>query len=221
MSAPSQQSQAQENKPSDKELNFRALEAKLAQERAGRLEAEKKAIELANQYRQAPQQQEEPEHDDEPYVDHKNLAKKLQKFGQSTKTEIEKAMEIAKEKAKDELKQEMWLENNPDFYDVLQHAEKFAQKAPKLAENILRMPEGFERQKLVYHNIKELGIDKPEQKSSGIQETIDAKKRGPYYQPTGIGTPAAGAMGDFSDVGQKNAYAKMQELKKRLRMYGT
>ena len=206
---------AQEQKSSDKELNFRALEAKLQQERAARFEAERKVQEAMSR-QQSAEEEEEPSSD--PYVDHKKFNKTLSKFGQNTQTEIQKAMEQAKYAAKEELKQEMWLENNPDFYDVLQHAEKFAKRAPKLAETILRMPEGFERQKLVYQNIKELGIDKPEVKQSSIQEKIDANKRSPYYQPSGVGAAPYAGSGDFSEAGQKNAYAKMQELKNKLRI---
>ncbi len=223
MSAP-QENQVQNTnetpKQSDKELNFRALEAKyqrqLEAERAARLEAEKKAQEFEQRKQQ---NSDEDDDDNEPYVDKRKLNKTLNKFGQNTQTEIQKAMELAKQKAKEELKQELWLEQNPDFYDVLQHAEKFAQKAPRLAETILRMPEGFERQKLVYENIKTLGVDKPEQKVSSIQEKIDANKRSPYYQPSGVGSAPYGAgMGDFSAAGQKNAYAKLQELKSKLRI---
>lgn len=220
MTSPTQENQVQEQKPSDKELNFRALEAKyqreLERERQARLEAEKIAQEV--QSRKQPQQ-EEDEEDDEPYVVKKKLDKKLQKFGQSTQSDIQKAMEVAKKAAKEELKQEMWLESNPDFYDVMQnHAERFAQKAPKLAESILKMPEGFERQKLVYQNIKQLGIDQPEPKQSTVQEKIDANRRSPYYQPSGVGTAPYGMAGDFSEAGKKNAYDKMKELKSRLRI---
>ena len=78
---------------------------------------------------------------------------------------------------------------------------------------------GVERfQKLVYENIKALGVDKPEQKQNSVQEKIDANKRSPYYQPSGVGSAPYASAGDFSDSGQKNAYAKMQELKKRLRI---
>jgi hypothetical protein len=211
------ENQVQENKPNDKELNFRALEAKyqrqLEQERQARLEAERQAQEAL-----AKKQQEDDESDDDPYVDKKRLEKKLARFGQSTQSEIQKAMEVAKEAAKEEVKREIWLENNPDFYDVLQHAEKFAQRAPKLAESILRMPEGFERQKLVYQNIKELGVHKPETKQPSIQDKIDANRRSPYYQPSGVGAAPYAAAGDFSPSGQKNAYDKMQELKSKLRL---
>jgi len=221
MTTPNQdlnQAQTQE-KVSDKEINFRALEAKyqrqLEHERNGRLEAERIAQEATQRKQQTV---DDDEDDSEPYVDHKKLNKKLNKFGQNTQSEIHKAMDIAKQAAKDELKQEMWLENNPDFYDVLQHADKFAQRAPKLAETILRMPEGFERQKLVYQNIKELGVDKPAVKEPSIQDKIDANRRNPYYQPSGVGTAPYASAGDFSESGQKNAYAKMKELQKRLRI---
>jgi len=205
----------QEQKTNDKEYNFRAIEAKLNQERAARIEAERRADEAESR---AKRDIPDEEDDNEPYVNNKKLNKTLNKFGQNTQSDIQKAMEIAKHSAKEELKQEMWLENNPDFYDVLQHAEKFAKKAPKLAENILKMPEGFERQKLVYHNIKELGIDRPEQKQSGIQDKIDANRKSPYYQPSGVSSAPYAAAGDFSESGQKNAYQKMQELKSKLRM---
>lgn len=216
MTAP-QENQVQEQKQSDKELNFRALEAKyqraLEQERA---ERERLARELEQKSKVS--HEEENDDDEEPYVGHKKLDKKLNKFNQSTQSEIQKAMEIAKQKAKEEVKQELWLENNQDFYDVMQLAEKFAQKAPKLAETILKMPEGFERQKLVYQNIKELGLDRPEVKQPSIQEKVDANRRSPYYQPSGIAAAPYSNGGDFSPAGQKNAYAKLQELKKNLRI---
>lgn len=219
MTVPTTENTTQEKSNNDKELNFRALEQKyqrqLEQERNARLEAERVAKE-AMERKSQPEQEEE--NDDQPYVDHKRLNKTLNKFGQTTQTEIQKAMEMAKQKAKEELKQEMWLEQNPDFYDVLQHAEKFAQKSPKLAETILKMPDNFDRQKLVYQNIKEFGLDRPEVKQPSIQETIDSRKRSPYYQPTNVGTAPYGNNSDFSPGGQKSAYEKMQALKAQLRI---
>ena len=207
-----------DQKPNDKEHNFRAIEARLQQERAARLEAEKKADEALRLVQEIKQQkiQDDDDNSNEPYVDDKRLEKKLNKFGQNTQSEIQKAMELAKQNAKQELKQEMWLESNPDFYQVLQLADKFAQKAPKLAEHILKMPDSFERQQLVYQNIKEMGLDKPEQKQPSVQDKIDANRRNPYYQPTGIANSPYASSGDFTQQGQKEAYKKMQELKARL-----
>lgn len=213
---PQGQAQNDQQKQNDKELNFRQLEARyekqLAQEREARMAAERLAQERTQVHAK------EEEDDAEPYVDHKRLDKKLAKFGQSTQSDIQRAMETAKEAAKQELKQEMWLESNPDFYEVLGHAEKFAQAAPELAKNILSMPEGFERQRLVYNNIKALKINQPEVKQQSIQEKVDANRRSPYYQPSGVGSAPYASAGDFSASGQKNAYDKMQELKARLKL---
>lgn len=209
-----QQPEVATKQANDKELNFRALEAryekKLAEERQARLDLEQRLKQNS---------QSDDDDTDEPYVDHKRLNKKLSKFNESTQSEIQKAMESAKYSAKEELKQEMWLESNPDFYDTLKnHADTFAAKAPKLADSILRMPEGFERSKLVYQNIKALGIDEPEKKQSTVQEKIDANRRSPFYQPSGVGSAPYASQGDFSPTGQKNAYDKLQELKKNLRL---
>jgi hypothetical protein len=111
-----------------------------------------------------------------------------------------------------------WLKNNPDFHEVLSHAEKLALKDPELAESLLEMPEGFERQKLVYKTIKSQGLHKPEVKPSSIQDKIDSNRRGAFYQPTGVGSAPYSSQGDFSQGGQKQAYEKMQELKSRLRI---
>jgi len=199
----------------DKEYNFRALEAKF-QNQLQQVEAEKQRLQQELEERN--NQNEQDDDDAEPYVDTKKLNRTLAKYGQVTQTEIAKAMEKVRQDTKEELKRDMWLENNPDFYDTLKHAEKFAQKAPQLADTILKMPEGFERQKLVYQNIKALGIDAPEQKQPSIQDKIDANRRSPYYQPSGVGTAPYSTQSDFSPVGQKDAYAKMQELKNRLRL---
>ncbi len=214
MTAQPQESQPQQQKVDTKELNFRQLEAKyekqLQIERSARIEAERIA-----QERRIP----EPEEDDsEPYVDNKKLDKKLARFGeqskQQTQSEIHKAVQVA---ISEERKQN-WLKQNSDFYDVLQHAEKFAQHDPDLAETILEMPEGFERQKLVYKNIKALGLHKEAPKQASIQEKVDANRRSPYYQPSGVGTAPYSSQSDFSQQGQKQAYEKMQQLKAQLRI---
>lgn len=216
MTVPVTENQAQDTKPSDKELNFRNLEQKyqrqLDQERSARLEAER----MAQEARQKPVHDEED--DSEPYVDHKKLKREQAKFGQQLKQETQGEIQKAVHTALYEERKQNWMKSNPDFYDVMQHAEKFAQKDPELAEAILEMPEGFERQKLVYKNIKSLGLHKPEQKTPSIQEKIDANRKSPYYQPSGVGTAPYTSQGDYSAGGQKSAYDKMQELKARLRL---
>jgi len=208
--------QAQDSRPNDKELNFRALEAKyrreLEQERSAREQAERKAQELST--RNVP---EVDDSDDEPYVNDKKLNRKLSDFEKRMEERIEKKAEEKAYSMMQQDKQHSWLKNNSDFYDVMQHAEKFAQRDPELAETILQMPEGFERQKLVYKTIKSMGLHQPEVKQPTIQDKIDANKRSPYYQPTGVGAAPYASQGNFTPSGQKEAYAKMKELQNRLR----
>lgn len=207
-----------ESKVSDKEFNFRQLESKyrteVERERQARLELEQKLQAMSQQNNIA----NEEEESSEPYVDNRRLEKKLARFGQSTQSDIQKAMEKAKQDAKEELRQELWLDSNPDFFDVLQNAEKFAQTNPMLADSILKMPDSFERKKLVYANIKAMNLHKPAPVESSIQDKIDANKRSPFYQPSNIGTAPYAPTGDFSDAGKKAAYDKMQQSKSRLRL---
>lgn len=217
---PVQANQESAVKTNDKELNFRMLESKyekqLAQERTARLEAEKEVQRLAQSKET---KEEESDDDSEPYVDNKRLARTLSKFGKQAKQETQGEIQKAVQTALQEERKQNWLKSNPDFYDVIQqHAEKFAQEAPDLAESILEMPEGFERQKLVYKNIKTLGFHKPEVKQPSIQDKVDSNRRSPFYQPSGVGSSPYNSQADFSEAGQKQAYAKMQELKNRLRI---
>lgn len=221
MTVPSQSSQAPAQETatqSSKELNFRQLEAKFKRE----LEQEKQArLDLERRYEESrrPHQQSEDDESDEPYVDHKKLSKKLAVHEQQTMQKTHSEIKNAIAQAKEEAKAESFLENNSDFYDVLNnHAEKLANKSPALAKSILAMPESFERQKLVYQTIKELGLHKDPAKEPSIQEKIDANRRSPFYQPTGVGSAPYHSQGDFSQGGQKQAYDKMQELKNRLRI---
>lgn len=208
----------QDNKTNDKELNFRALEAKyqklLEQERIAKLEAEKKAEEVLSKI--SSKEEDDDDDDVDPYVDHKKFKREQAKFGQKIKQETQSEIQKAVQKAFAQERQQNWLKNNPDFYEVMNHAEKFAQNNPELAQTILEMPEGFERQKLVYKNIKTLGLHKPKETTPPIQEKVDANRRSAYYQPSGVGTAPYSPQGDFSDDGKKNAFKKMKELQQRL-----
>jgi hypothetical protein len=209
-----------EQKPSDKELNFRALEAKyqrqLDQAHAEKVEAQR----IAQEALAKSQKHRDEEEDDssEPYVDHKKLEKKLARFGEQNQKQTQSEIQKAVQQALGEERKLNWIKQNPDFYATLQNnAEKLFQKDPELAETILEMPDTFERQKLVYKNIKAFGLDRPEAKQPSIQEKIDSNKRSPYYQPSGVGSAPYASAGDFSASGQKQAYDKMKELQNRLR----
>ena len=209
-------------KQNDKEYNFAQIRAQLERERQEkellRQELDKTRM-IANERLSATREEEED--DSEPYVDHKRLEKKLATFGAKAKQETDERINTAVQKALSEERKNMWLKTNPDFYDVMQHAQTFADKDPELAETILSMPEGFERQKLVYKNIKALGLHKKEEPKSTIQDKIDQNRRTAFYQPSGTGTAPYGIFSsgkDWSPSEGKNAYQKMKELQSKLRI---
>lgn len=228
MAIDAQSTPPNEQKTNDKEYNFRALEAKhekdrahllaqLQQEREDRERLSREIEEIKNYSRK--RQEEDEENYSEPYVDDKRLNKKLEKFEKKSKADTKADIETAVQRAIYEERKTSYLKQNPDFISTLQnHAEKLLQKDPELAETILEMPEGFERQKLVYKNIKALGLDKPEPKQQSVQEKIDANRKNPYYIPTSQHAPPYANGGDFSETGQKSGYEQMKKLQKSLRL---
>lgn len=216
MSAPNTDNQAQiqtDQKQNDKELNFRRLEEKyqreLTQERQARLELEQRLKSIP---------QDDDDDDGEPYVDKKKLNKTLAKHGQQVKQETQSEIQRAVQIAITEERQQNWVKKNSDFNDVLKHAQSLYEHDQELAETILEMPESFERQKLVYKSIKALGLHLEKPKQPSVQEKIDANRKSPYYQPSGVGAAPYSGSGDFSQGGQKQAYEKMQQLKSQLRI---
>jgi hypothetical protein len=189
----------------DKERNFRQLEAKYQRE----LEKARNAnVELERQMQQVQakiQPQHEEEETDDPYVDHKRLNRTLTSFEKRMEEKIEKMAETKASQMMEQKSVQDWLKRNPDFQTVMDnHANKLWDVDPELADSILTMPDNFERQKIVYRNVKSLGLDKPAQKAPSI------------HQPTGIASTPYQSQGDFSQAGQANAYKKMQEMKARL-----
>jgi hypothetical protein len=207
--------------PSDKELNFRKQEEmfnrKLEQERQARQQAEERLSQLEKMVSEKKSHSDdEDEPSDEPYVDHRRLQKSQARMEKKIVSETDTRIQQAVQAALASERQNQWLKNNPDFYEIMNHAQTFADRDPELAETILSMPEGFERQKLVYKNIKALGLHKKEEPKANIQDKIDQNRRTPYYQPTGVGTAPYANAADFSQSGQSAAYKKMKELQKRL-----
>lgn len=212
--------QAQAQKPNDKEYNFAQIRQQLEKEK----QEKQQLLGEVEKLKKVAQQQfssHDDEDDDEPYVDKKRLKKELTKVVQQTASETDAKIEALVEKRLSEERKKQWLKENPDFEEVIQHAQKVQDSDPELAEMILHIPNEFDRYKMVYKHIKATGLHKPPEQKSSIQEKVDANKRSPYYQPTGIASPGYGVVNggkDYSPVEGKNAYQKMQELKNRLRL---
>jgi len=211
------EAQTNTEKPNDKEYNFRALEAKFKREMEKEQEYRSRLEKELEEVKRQTHKDEDQDDESEPYVDHKKLNKKLSTFEKKLEEKIDQKAEEKARRLVDQTKRESWLESHPDFYDVMQNnAQKFADKAPQLAEIILKMPDSFERQQLVYNNIKALKIDKSEE--SSIKDKIDNNKKQMYYQPSNVANAPYNMAGDFSPEGQKQAFNKMRELQSKMRL---
>jgi len=211
-----------ENKVSDKELNFRKVEAKqreaeqqLYQERQARLELERRLQEI-----QSKSHVEEDDDDNEPYVDKKKLEKKLSAFERKWEDKFDRKVEEKARMLIKEKEDEEWLNEHSDFSEIMneENLTKLVSRSPALAASIKRIPDSPEKQKLVYNSIKAMELHKTAEKQPSIQEKIDANKRSPYYIPGGPANPPYNMTGDFSPSGQKSAYEKMKQLQKNSRM---
>ena len=215
---PVQSEQVANPAKNDKEYNFAQVRKQLDQERQERARLTQEIAELKSKMSPKSSSNDEEDSYDEPYIDKRYFNKKMSQSMQQMQEEADKRAEQKMRGMFVEEKRNSWLKSNPDFQEVMQHAQKFAETDPELAETILEMPEGFERQKLVYKNIKALGLHKPAQPKDTIQDKVDKNRRGPYYQPSQQGAAPYGSSGDFSQAGQKNAYDQMKALQSRLRL---
>jgi hypothetical protein len=222
MSTPTQNQEAQIPTPdavkqAEKEHNFsqfkKLMEKKFEEEQQARmkLEQELKAA------RQPNRSDDDDDNDDEPYVDKRKLNKVLAKFEEKFDKKVDEKAEQKARMLIHEERKESYLRENNDFQQVLQseNIQRFAEKHPNIAKAMLNMPDTFERQQLLYEQIKAMGMHKKEEPK--IQDTINKNLKSPYYRPTSESSPPYAAMGDFSEGGQKNAYQKMQELIKNKR----
>lgn len=197
------------------EINFRKQADKFQRMIA---EQESRISDMQKQLQAKSAPVDDEDRDDDPYIDKRKLDKTLTKFAEKQKQETLTDVKKQIQEARDEARREMWIEQNSDFNDVMQHAQKLAETNPSLAKTILTLPDTFERQQLVYNNIKALNLHKPQESKPSIQETINANRRSPYYQPSGMGAAPYASAGDFSESGQKAAHTKMMDLKNRLRL---
>ena len=215
--APSEQSKSSEN-------NLAQMRKLLEQQRVekDKILSEKRKLEEEREVllRGRQSQDDDEEESGEPYIDPRTLNRKLSKLESKIESMVEKKADERARKILDEERKEDYLKQNSDFEKVLtpEIVQKFIDKSPQLAKIVAKLPDGFEKQQMVYEMIKATGLHKDPEPQKSIQEKIDSNRRSPFFQPTGVSTPAGGLSGDYSPSGQKNAYNHIQDLKKRLRL---
>lgn len=213
---PEKETQAQKEL-SDKELNFRRLEAAREQEKEARIRAEMEAQMLKQRMAEMTErlQPQEPDPLDgvEDYVDPARLRAKLDKeraaferkaeeIAKKTYEKIE-AQKAEQEKGKflERLKREL-----PDFDQVMNETNiaQLEKIDPVFLETVLAVEDNYARRLMTYKKLKSL--PKPEAKPS-IQEKVAVNQQNPYYIPPSSGTPA----GVEFDISSKEARIKAYE----------
>jgi len=207
----------QEQPVDPKELNFRKQREHYEYEMS-KIAKEKAALEEQLRQIQSKPNSDDDDTDDEPYVDKKRLKKTLNSFEVNIEKKIE---QMAEKKALSLMEQErnsLFVQSHPDFSKIMDSdlVQKFADQHPLLAQGILTVTNHFERQKLVYANIKALKMDAPP--PPVIQEKVDANRRHPGYQPNGVGSPGNMIVADFSPQGMKEAHERVQAKIRNLRI---
>jgi hypothetical protein len=200
---------------SEKELNFQKQKASYErvlaekEQRIADIEAQLKAKQVSN---------DDEDDDQDPYIDKRKLAKTLNRFGEQSQKQTQGEIQKAVQEALSNERRDNWLRQNPDFESILSHADKLAQSDPELAETILKMPDNFERHKLVYRTIKTMGLDKPRSKENSVQDKINQNRMNPGYQQNTAASPPYASQSDFSESGKKAAYDKLMQLKSTMRL---
>ena len=222
------QNTATPSKSNDKEYNFAQLRKKQEQTEYELNREREERARLAEQIETLKNQKpkiddEDDDNDAEPYIDKKTLKKHIRKLKEENETIItQKAEEIANKVLEQERKNnEVYRLKTmyPDFNEVLneQSAQKLSERYPELADKILKVQDEQLRKEMAYQTIKTMNLHKPDPPKTETQDQINQKQRSHYYYPSGVATPPSVGSSDFSDVGKKQAWEKMQTLIKNRR----
>jgi len=210
--------------PSDKELNFRRLEALRDSEREGRIRAEIQAESLKAELNRLAQSlvppEKDPLDDAEEYVDSTRLKQKL---AQERAASERRAKEIAKEtyehhRLEDEKKNylnRLRLEFR-DFDDVMtpESIGALEKNEPSFVKAVKQIPDDYEKCKLAYEHLKGKAAV-PQAPRQSIKETVEENARNPYYIPPGSGNPSAVEFDIRSKEAREQAYAKLKAAQRR------
>jgi len=210
---------------SNKELNFRRLEAAREAEREARIKAEMQAEamrrELADIKEMLKPKETDPLDDVEDYVDPARLRAKLEKERARSNKEARAIAEQIYEEHKQKDEKENFLPRlkmqYPDYDQVMNETNLAAleQADPVFIKAILANKDEKERRMLAYEKIKSMQVQQKPKTEPSIKERVEENSKNPYYiQPT-VGTSASAIDFDISSKSAREAaYAKLKAAQK-------
>jgi len=211
---------------SNKELNFRRLEAAREAERDARIRAEMQAEAMRNELQEIKQmlqpKETDPLDDAEDYVDPARLRAKLEKERAHLKKE---AKEIAKQTIREEREQEekrnylQRLKSQFPDYDQVMNENSIASLEridPVFLETVLEVPDDYARRLKTYKKLKSLQQVAPRaDEKSAIKDKVEENAKNPFYIPPSSATPAAVDFDIQSKVARDQAYLKLKAAQRR------
>jgi len=213
---------------SDKEINFRKLEAAREAEREARIRAEMQAENMRAELKEIKQMLQPKETDPldgvEDYVDPARLRAKLEKERVHLKKEAKEiALQTIKEERENEEKRNFLQRLHaqfPDYNQVMNETNIATLESvdPVFLETVVAVPDEYSRRLMTYKKLKNLQQAAPKQaEEKSIKEKVDENSRNPYYISPSMATPSTSAM-DF-DVSTKaartQAYEKLKAAQRR------
>ncbi len=210
---------------SNKELNFRRLEAAREAEREARIRAEIAAEAMRNELKEIKQMLQPKEQDPldgvEDFVDPTRLKQKLQQERAHFKRE---AREIAEQTYEDRRRKDekdnflQRLKGQFSDYDDVMNETNLAhleQEDPVFLGTVLKVPDEYERRLDTYKKIKSIQSKKPKvEEQSSIKGKVEENMRNPYFIQPSSGTPSAVEFDIRSKQARDQAYQKLKAAQK-------
>lgn len=210
---------------SNKELNFRRLEAAREAEKEARIRAEMQTEQMRNELKEIKQMLQPKEIDAldgvEDFVDPERLKKKLQQERDRNRRE---AAEIA-ERTYEERKQKdekanffQRLRGQFSDYDQVMNEANLAhlqEEDPVFLDTVVKVPDEYERRLDTYKKIKSMQAKKPKiEERASIKEKVEENMKNPYFIQPSSGTPSAVEFDVRSKSARDQAYQKLKAAQK-------
>lgn len=210
---------------SDKELNFRKLEAAREAEKEARIRAEMEAQYLKREMdaiRASMQPKEVDPLDDLSEDDYQEPAKLSSKIKEKLNKERQhfrrEAEEIANKVIEERDKKDYFRRLKQDYHDFDQvvnetNLAQLAESSPELTESLMKIPDEYEKRRLAYSAIKRMG--KKEEPKASIKEKVQENSHNTYYTPQSAGVPTAADYDLKSPQARQAAYEKLKLAQRR------
>lgn len=210
---------------SDKEINFRRLEAARDADREARIRAEMAAEQMRNELMEIKQmlapKEKDPLDDVEDYVDPARLKAKLEKERSHFKKEAKEIAERTYEerKQKDEAANFLGrLKSQYSDYDQVMNENNLRELEkvdPEFLEMACAVADEYARRDMTYRKVKKLQLSKPAPEGLSIKEKVEENVRNPYYIAPSSGTPSAVEFDTRSKAAREQAYEKLKSAQRR------